>query len=445
MIDTVVIDVPFQSKHVYSESLDKNDRVSGFVDLKECHALGCKLGAGEVDSFKKIVDPEDPENPSKWEYLAEVSRLSVPWDSIASSNSSIAFKVFEGGVATYPRIQIKGSVNKILQGHNVFGSDDHTLILAIIQALCLAMPDFVEMLDFSQAELKQIDCTYTSQAENVDTALQIIRACKNVSKNQTRVSKNSHATSNYWGMSGKGERTSRNKVLKQYLKKYEVEHQIKEITKKLKNNPQNTYLVKQLAALNSKVVKDYAEKAVRYEASIMGDKLKSRGIPTQLGDFLDYCDTFNKTSKNTIIESLWLDGFRDVFAAFGDVNMTIYKDSEIFEVLDNLFTTYTETGKARQSKAKRLHKFYCDFQQYGFEKVKEMTSESKFYRDLADLNLVVPRSQLQNMFGNESNVVPIIRLVKIDFSNQLPDGYKEPEDLFTQYNRDGLAFKLHRS
>jgi len=432
MIDTCVIDIPFKSEFVYSENLEPDGRVSGFVDLKECHSRGCKLTAGEIDSFNK-------------DGSAHVARLRSSWDSIASSNSSIAFKVFEGGVSNYPRVQIKGSVNKILQGHNVYGSNDHNLILSLIQAITLAMPEFVTMLDFTQAVLKQIDCTFTSHAPNLDTALQIIGACKNISKNQTRLSKNSHATSNYWGTSGKGERTSRHKVLKQYLKKYEIEFQIKELTKKLKLDKSNVYIHKQLAALNSVEVKDFAETAVRYEACVMPDKLKSSGIPTHLGDFLDYCDNFNLYSKHNIIETLWLDSWKDIFDAFGDTTMTVYKDFEIFDALDNLYTTYTIEGKPRQSKSKRLHKFYCDFKNYGFDKLKSMTSSSKFYRDLTDLTAVVPLSQLQNMYGDKSNVLPIIRLVQIDFSKQLPSGYIEPECLYSQFNNDSLPFKLHRA
>ena len=218
MIDTAVVNIPFKLDFV-AHSLDKNDRAVGIVDLRLCHEHGCKVAAGEIIDWVSSG-------------VAEITSLRSCWDSIASSNSSLAFKIFAGSETYFPFVQIKGSINKILSGHNVFGSDNPNLILSLVQALILAMPDFSEMLDFSNAELKQLDCTYSAHAENENISLQVIQACKRVHSGQTQVSKNSHETTNYWGMSGKGKRSSRNKLLKQYLKWFEVQHQIKEITSK---------------------------------------------------------------------------------------------------------------------------------------------------------------------------------------------------------------------
>ena len=202
MIDTAVINIPFKLEFV-AHSLSKDDRAVGHVDLRLCHENGCKVAAGEIVDFVGTG-------------IAEVTSLRSCWDSIASSNSSLAFKIFAGGESYYPFVQIKGSVNKILQGHNVYGSDNPELILSLIQALSLSMPDFSEMLDFSNAELKQLDCTYTAHTENESISKQVIQACKRVHSGQTQVSKNSHETTNYWGMSGKGQRSSRNKQLRNY-------------------------------------------------------------------------------------------------------------------------------------------------------------------------------------------------------------------------------------
>lgn len=429
MIDTAVINIPFKLKHVAS-SLSKDDRAVGYVDLKECHKFGCKVAAGEIVDFKTGADFG----------LAEITELRSCWDSIASSNSSIAFKIFAGAETYFPYVQIKGSVNKILQGHNVFGSDDHNLIVSLIQALTLSMPDFCEMLDFSAAELKQLDCTYTAHVKNESTSLQIIQACKRVHSGQTQISKNSHETTNYWGMSGKGKRTSRNKTLKQYLKYFELLHQIKETIKLSKKNPHNEYYGRQLEAMTSPVVQDFAKNSIRFEACIMPDMMKRLGIPTLLGDFLDFADTFN----GNLIQSLWTEAWKDIFSAFGDEDMILYKDSEILEQLKLKFSTITPKGNITYTKAKRLHKFYLDMQHYGWDKLKDTISESKFYRDTSDLMLVVPKAQLQNLHGSASNVTPIIRMINVDFSAQLPFGYVEPSCLAVQYENNKSSFKLHR-
>lgn len=426
MIDTAVVNIPFKLNFV-AHSLDKNDRAVGIVDLRLCHENGCKVAAGE------IVDWVSPG-------VAEITSLRSCWDSIASSNSSLAFKIFAGSETYFPFVQIKGSINKILSGHNVYGSDNPNLIVSLIQALMLAMPQFSEMLDFSNAELKQLDCTYSAHADNESTSLQIIQACKRIHSGQTQVSKNSHETTNYWGMSGKGQRSSRNKLLKQYLKWFELQHQIKEITAKSEKEPNNEYYHRQLAAMTSPEVLEFAKNALRFEACIMPDMMKRLGIPTHLGDFLDYCENFD----GNVIQSLWQTAWKDIFDAFGGENMTIYKDSEIFEQLKKVHSTITPKGNVSYSKAKTLHKFYLDMQTYGWDKLKQTISKPTFYRKVSDLMEVVPKAQLQNLHGNVSNVLPIIRMINVDFNKQLPDGYIEPNCLEVQFHQNKSNFKLHR-
>jgi II/X family phage/plasmid replication protein len=426
MIDTAVVNIPFNLEHV-SSSLDKNDRAVGLIDLRLCHENGCKVAAGEIVDWVSAG-------------VAEITSLRSCWDSIASSHSSLAFKIFAGSETYFPFVQIKGSINKILQGHNVYGSDNPNLIVSLIQALMLAMPQFSEMLDFSNAELKQLDCTYTAHAENESISLQVINACKRIHSGQTQVSKNSHETTNYWGMSGKGERSSRNKLLKQYLKHFELLHQIKEISAKSEKEPQNEYYHRQLAAMKSPDVQDFAKNAVRFEACIMPDMFKRLGIPTHLGDFLDFCEN----REDNVIQTLWQIAWKDIFDAFGGENMTIYKDNEILEELKKVHATITPKGNITYSKAKRLHKFYLDMQQYGWDKLKDTISESKFYRDVSDLMDVVPKANLQNLHGNASNVMPIIRMVNVNFEAQLPVGYVEPDCLAIQFQQNRSNFKLHR-
>lgn len=426
MIDTAVVNIPFKLDFV-AHSLDKNDRAVGIVDLRLCHEHGCKVAAGEIIDWVSSG-------------VAEITSLRSCWDSIASSNSSLAFKIFAGSETYFPFVQIKGSINKILSGHNVFGSDNPNLILSLVQALILAMPDFSEMLDFSNAELKQLDCTYSAHAENENISLQVIQACKRVHSGQTQVSKNSHETTNYWGMSGKGKRSSRNKLLKQYLKWFEVQHQIKEITSKSEKDPKNEYYQRQLVAMMSPEVQEFAKNALRYEACIMPDMMKRLGIPTHLGDFLDYSENF----EGNIIESLWKTAWKDIFDAFGGENMTIYNDSEVFEELKKVYVTITPKGNVSYSKAKTLHKFYLDMQMYGWDKLKDSVTKATFYRKVSDLMQVVPKAQLQNLHGNASNVLPIIRMVNVDFSKQLPEGYVEPDCLAVQFQQYRSNFKLHR-
>ena len=192
--------------------------------------------------------------------------------------------------------------------------------------------------------------------------------------------------------------------------------------------------------MTSPVVQDFAKNSVRFEACIMPDMMKRLGVPTHLGDFLDYCDK----RKTNIIQDLWCEAWKDIFDAFGGENMTIYRDSEILEQLMKVHYNVTPKGNISYSKAKALHKFYLDMQQYGWDKLKETISKPTFYRKVSDLMEVVPKAQLQNLHGSASNVLPIIRMVNVDFSNQLPTGYVEPNCLAIQYQQNRTNFKLHR-
>ncbi|NMU24571.1 replication protein, partial [Vibrio parahaemolyticus] len=53
-----------------------------------------------------------------------ISSLRHPWESVPSSYTSIAMKVFQGsGFRPNACVELKCSPAKILQGHNVYGSD----------------------------------------------------------------------------------------------------------------------------------------------------------------------------------------------------------------------------------------------------------------------------------------------------------------------------------
>ncbi|NQY65982.1 MAG: hypothetical protein HRT38_20340, partial [Alteromonadaceae bacterium] len=424
MIDTVVLDIPFRLNFV-AHSLTKDDRAVGSVDLRVCHEHGCKVAAGEIINW---ISPG----------VAEITTLHSCWDSISSSNSSLAFKIFQGSDFYYPFVQIKASANKILQGHNVYGSDDPEIIVSLLQALIIAMPYFAEMLDFTQTMIKQIDCTFTAHVENAHIAQQIIHACKRVHSGQTQCSKNSHETTNYWGKSGKGERTSRNKVLKQYLKWFELQAQVLEVEKKLKKQPSNDYFKRQLVVMKSPEVQDFAKNAVRYEACVMPDMMKRLSVPNHLGDFLDYADQF----EGNVIEALWKEAWKDIFNAFGGKDMKVYTDHEVKEKLMVLFKKITRNGNISYTKAFRLHKFYLDLQHYGWDKLQN-PNDSKFYRDVIELMKVVPKAQLQNLHGSVSNVTPIIKMINVDFSKQVPFGWVEPECLQVQFNQNVNVFHLN--
>jgi len=411
MIDIGRISIPFNEEFCSGDAI-KN---YGLVDLQMCQWRGAKLEAGDIEYC--------PEG------FITASCLRHPYESIASSNSTLSFKIFQGGENYWPHIEIKASPAKLLQGHNVYGSCDvEKCFMSLVHTFITGMPELASMLDMHLAEVKQIDVTFTAQLESQSQCRQAIAALKNISSGQTRSSKSAHSTTCYFGTKSDGRKSSRHKQLKIYLKGLELEHQISEFLKKTKNS--NLPLYKhQLEIMTCPELMKWAENALRFEASILPRMFKRLGIPTHLGDFMEYAENFN----GCLIESLWTEAFKDVFSALGDEKMNVFDDDEIENKLKIKFYKVSEkTGKTSYAKAERLFRFYRSFKNEGFDEVKRTTPESTFFLNMKHLCTVVSKAHLQNLKGIASNVVPMLRVINVDFSKQHPVNWQEPDHLCDQ-------------
>lgn len=413
MIDLLTIKIPFVESIVAMSP----DGTSGLIDLRECQKRGCRMAAGDVD-FTNNDYRLDSENIC----VAEVSALTHPFESLPSSWSTLAFKVRAGGSNYYPFIELKASPAKLLQGHNVYGSCDVMLCIdSLITAFCYAMPDMAEILEFNNAELAQIDCTFSAHLKTESDSRNVIHALRNISNGQTRGSKSAFDTTAYFG---KG---SRHKRLKAYLKHFELQDQIKKAQAKY-DKTKNQVTKKQLDAMKAPEVQEFATNALRLEVSVMPRMLKRLGIPTNLWAFETYSNSFD----GCLIQQLWQQSWSDIFKTFEGATMRTYSDSEIHDNLKQHFKTETKKGFS-YSKGDRLFRFFRMVKHEGWDEVKATTPEKTFYRNIKELTEVVPKAYLQNLQATASNVVPLIRFVNVDFSKQHPSNWVEPMRLSEQY------------
>ena len=58
------------------------------------------------------------------DYRIDNIELNTPWESLPSSYSGLALKIYDSNNMGPPRLEIKASPAKVMQGHNVFGSTD---------------------------------------------------------------------------------------------------------------------------------------------------------------------------------------------------------------------------------------------------------------------------------------------------------------------------------
>ncbi len=96
--------------------------------------------------------------------------LYHPWSTIPSSYTDIACKVFDAEPRAnvfWGYLQLKASPAKVMQGHNVYGSEDFRLCVEyLLDSLQKAQPELWELLDVGLAEMTRIDCTYSIKCAN---------------------------------------------------------------------------------------------------------------------------------------------------------------------------------------------------------------------------------------------------------------------------------------
>ena len=114
--------------------------------------------------------------------------------------------------------------------------------------------------------------------------------------------------------------------------------------------------------------------------------------------------------------------------------MNTFNDEEVLKALKAKYVTISQkTGKPNFNKSMRVFRFFKAIKSEGFSVVKETTAPSTFYDNLSLLTKVVPKAQLQNFESEEqSNVVPLVRMINVDFAKQLPENWEEPTYVYNQ-------------
>lgn len=437
MIDFGGLSVPFLDEHIVT-----NNAGCQLVDREMlCRELGMTL-VGEVyweDGQRKI------------------QRLRHNFESLPSSFGSLAYKVIDGtDLKNEPYVRVAGCPAKLLQGHNVYGSDDVELCLfAIYEAFTLSFPELSNCLDWPRATVDYIDVTYSAKCENETQAQQILDVLRNIDYGQTKVSDTKFKTTVYWN---KG---SEHRELKCYLKFPELQRQIHDLTRKWsrvkqrdltalsgtaleniseireQNNYHTDYIGYQLEQLTNPDIQAWANGRLRFEARLKSRWLTANGIPCT---FAYITDPNNEKMLPKRLPQLWRKAFANVFKTFEGATMNANDGEKVHQALRLAYHSITpQKGNITYAKADRLHKVYLSIINCGFKTVKATTNKDTFLRQLKDLAAIgLSRAQLMQFDGNNSNVVPLIRVLNFDFSNQLPANWIEPLPLSQQIKHKGL-------
>lgn len=452
MLDRIHMFIRFRREYV--QAIGKVDSPTLVVDLE---SLGVRMrSAGGVQKR------EDGEG-------YDVEGLSHAWESLPSSYTPMAFKVFHQslGKRLDPGVELKASPAKLLQGHNVFGPTSIRMGAEVmLKWLAGSYPDLWSKLDVLSIEVYALDCTFSARMPNQQTALQVIQFMRGVSNGQTRNRGDDYETTAYWGS-----KEGRLRKIKAYLKGPEFRRQLAEILKaargatvnpepredldnahvrawKLHRRERHMPMSSLSAARTLRVMQDprlleFADLLLRLEATVMHRWLERRNLPTNLWDLCVYQEALRDQDR-CFIQECWSAVTSELFAAFEGMTMKRIDDDKVLAALIEKYTKegkgkWTEArvdastgtivpriyipGKSSDSYARNLFRTYRSLKDYGWEETIASMSRASFYRHVSDLEAVgISKAMLQNLkdYDNTCNVVPILRFLEVDFKNQVP-------------------------
>ncbi len=345
----------------------------------------------------------------------KIERLRTKFESLPSSHASMACKVYDSGLNCDPFVAISCSPCKIVQGHNLFGFDCmEKSAKNMLWLLAYSFGDLYSMLDIENTSVSQFDITYSSFVENEQTRLLLIDHLKNTAQGQTKNRGDAYASTSYFGS-----KNSRVKRLKVYLKHLEMVGAIK----KARSRNQNV----SADIMEGLLETEFCRSAVRFEATIMRQYLERRGVPANLFKLLKYIE-----ETQGFYTEMWQLAWSDVFKALSGQTVTNMNDDNIYNEIHKVHSTVSATGKITVVKVNRLFSFFQTMKTLGYDHLKKMTTASTFYRNVSDLlDCGFSKSFLQNLDKKSGcTVIPMTRMINIDFGSQFPENYVEAVDLW---------------
>ncbi|EXD49073.1 phage/plasmid replication protein, II/X family [Acinetobacter pittii] len=401
MLDHICINAPFESSFF---SVDSEGRYF-FVDV-DLHSI-------EIPLASRSVHKNDDGSIS-------AAALFHPYESVPTHYTGMAMKVFFD-TSYEPYVQIKASPAKLLQGHNVFGSDNiEQGAMEMIGFLHEAYPVLARMLDWPRAWVSHIDVTYSARLKDQSTAKKVLDFLSNVSNGQTRLSNKRFDSSVYWGG-----QTSRLVNHKCYMKHDEFIAQFEEYKMLSKKNDKSAQRV--VDVMSNQDLINWTIGLLRFESRLKKRWLERNGIPTNLFDLIKF-----QRSNPNLLQTLWNKATHSIFEALRGQTMKLTDDTSVLEAIERSEVVMTKSGKVSHTKVRNLFAMFCLIREKGFDEIKNNYGKSQFYNLISQLcECGFSKAYLQNLHDEKaSNIIPFVKLVEIDFNQQLPDWYEEPVSQF---------------
>lgn len=414
MHDTIVINIPIRDAFIRYLGGDR------FTILGDLSYYNIRI-VGDVR--------RDPDNQQ-----IMYSEIKNPYESISSAYAGMVSKFFHLTKNAPPYLSLKASP-KILQGHNVYYTDNiQNQVFEMFGMFKDYYPDFFALLDVGNAHISRIDATYSCRLPSQNLVDKTNKAIGNIQVGQRkpnkRRGKEKGYSTNYWGSE-----QSRVGECKSYGKHQDVEREI--VSYQRSANRGSTYASKMLEVFNDELL-NFASGLIRFESTTRKEKLHQLDLPSNVWEFILY-----QRKHPNVLQTLWHYWFDPIFSAFeGDI-MEDIDDNKVYDLCMQKLVTITPAGNLSNTRAKNAINFYDLLKQKGWDAMRERMPKSTFNKNVKALcDIGLPRSMLQNMTEQQGESIPLVELVKMDFSNQCPSGYIPPVSRYVKDFETYLKPKL---
>lgn len=402
MIDHLRLALYFKEKFLVRDSDDK-----AYLIGKPCD-YGFKMSARHVE---RLDDGS-----------FHIGDLYAPYESLPSSYTGMSVKLFDRLPFSQPYVEIKASPAKLMQGHNVYGSESiRDCSFEMIGLLFNAMPNLADYLNLRLIEVRHIDITYSSRVSHENMVVKVIDYLSRIRNSQTRPTKNKkYSTTAYWG----GEQ-SRLQQLKCYGKHAELLVQQEQFKKKALSGCKQSQLI--IDTVYTPELLAYAKTLMRWEARIKARKLERLGVPVNLIELIKY-----QQANPHLLSQLWQNAFNPIFETFKGEAMPYANDEQIYEMLKERLVTITPKGKKSYTRANNAMNFYHLIRDIGLEQVQKRYTSRTYYNNLKNLTESgISLAWLRNLHTNkQGEVIPLVRFCEVNFGQQAPDGYVPPKSRY---------------
>ncbi|WP_346337853.1 phage/plasmid replication protein, II/X family [Vibrio parahaemolyticus] len=376
--------------------------------------------------------------------------LYVPWSRLPSSYTDIACKVFDAcpeANCVWGYFRFKASPAKVMQGHNVYGSDNLRLCVEyMMDVIRQASPGLFDALDWGLAEFSRIDATYSIQFSDKDILSQVIRAMRKVSHRYLRPSNkfinkttgDDLDASVYWSAStSESKDAGRAKELLFYTKEAELKNQLRQLKAKKKKERTDRY-DHVINALATHELQDFTANRGRFEGRAKKRYIKRMCGTCNVWAVIRYAEAFEARNGYSFCEYLFKDLFCDLFEAIQGDEIEVFDEYKVKSSLYTMYQTVTKKGNISYAKADRLFKFYLSLCDRGYSYIKQITNKSTLSRNLKELCAIgLSKADLQQLENGER--MQLSELISFDFDNQRPSNYQDPQSPFRSNDVNYLA------